>query len=56
MADKKEKKIVTPEKNEKPRQETCVCNMEWRSSREGEEESDCICMPDPELGKEEAVR
>lgn len=56
MADKKETKRVTPEKNEKPRKETCVCNMEWRSSREGGEMDDCICTPDPESGKEEAVR
>jgi len=54
MADKKEKKIITPEKNEKPRKESCVCNMEWRSSREGEEGSDCICTPEP--GMEEVVR
>jgi hypothetical protein len=54
MDDKKEKKRVMPKKNDKPRKETCVCNMEWRSSREGEEWNDCICTPEP--GKEKAVR
>lgn len=54
MADKNEKKQETSNINEKPPKESCVCNMEWRSYREGEEWNDCICMPEP--GKEEAVR
>jgi len=54
MADKNEEKRIAPNANEQPRKETCVCNMEWRGFREGEEEDDCICTPEP--GAEEAVR